>query len=272
MRADRGRWTAPALAGLVALGIAVQARAAGHYDAAAAMQQALRFHESFDDGRAVALLHELLHHGPPVDIAAKAHLYLGIIALDALRVADAREEFEQAIGIDPTLEPPLTSSPKVGALYRDVRRKLATGPEMRSRAAEPAPPSALPPALSPMPPPELTEPPPEPPSHLPAYVVGGVGLACLATGIVLGVVSNSEASQATSPGPGEYATVAEAAAQTASSERVAADVLFGVALVAGVTSVVLFFTEKAKAPTEPPPPAGTLVPTWNLAPFAAGHF
>jgi hypothetical protein len=123
-----------------------------------------------------------------------------------------------------------------------------------------------------MPPPELTEPPPEPPSHLPAYVVGGVGLACLATGIVLGVVSNSEASQATSPSPGEYATAAVAAAQTASSERVAADVLFGVALVAGVTSVVLFFTEKATAPAEPPPPPGAVVPTWNLAPFAAGHF
>ncbi len=261
---------APALAGLVALGIAVQARAVGHYDAAAAMQQALRFHDKFDDDRAVALLRELLHHGPPVDIAAKAHMYLGIIALDALRVAEAREEFEQAIGIDPTLEPPvLASSPKVSALYRDVRRKLAaSGPETRSTAVEAAPR----PALSPMPPLELTEPPPESPSHLPAYVVGSVGLACLATGIVLGVVSNSEASLATSPSPGEYATAAEAAAQTASSERVAADVLFGVALVAGVTSVVLFFTEKPKARAEPPPPSGVFVPKWNLVPFAAGHF
>jgi len=238
----------------------------------------MRLHDSLDDDRAQEVLRELLHHAPPADLAAKAHLYLGIIALDALKVDEARDEFQQAIGIDPTLEPPVNASPKTRALYLEARRKLAAAsPEPPASvvvvpAPSPPPPAPAPPPPAPAPTVAVAEAPPPAPSHVPAYVVGGVGVACLAAGIVLGVVSNGPAAQATSPSAGEYAATAEADAQTASEERVAADVLFGAALAAGVTSVVLFFTEKPAARTEPSVSPG-IAPVWGgAALFATGRF
>ena len=51
----------------------------------------------FEDERAAQLLHQLLAQAPSAEISSEAHLYLGLIAFDSLRMEAARTEFQQAL-------------------------------------------------------------------------------------------------------------------------------------------------------------------------------
>jgi hypothetical protein len=76
-------------------------------------------------------------------------------------------------------------------------------------------------------------------TRLASYIVAGVGVAALITGIVLGVSANADAAQAANKT--NTVSVAQAAAASANGKGVAANVLFGAGGASVVGGVVLFF-------------------------------
>ena len=88
----------------------------------------------------------------------------------------------------------------------------------------------------------------QPRKRVATWVVGGVAVAGLGTGIALGLMSSSATSAMRAPivSPATYPTTAERDAQVKNITTLAvgADVAYGVAAAAAVTAVVLFFVEK----------------------------
>jgi tetratricopeptide (TPR) repeat protein len=171
-----------------------------------------------DLARAIALfqnldaaLNKLLDRQPASQIAAKARIYLGLIALNALRTDDARSQFEQALAIDPTVELPRRVSPKTKTVFGQARRKVASDAQSQALApAAPAPSAPLAPATpqalvvpvptqGPAAAPEVTAPVEESHSHWPTWTLAGAAAVAAAFAIYGGVVVlnyNSEASSA----------------------------------------------------------------------------
>ncbi len=103
---------------------------------------AIRAANDLNDARARALFDELLASAPPDRIAAKAYLHLGIIDFNALDLTHARDELRRALELDPTIEIPPTTSPKIVITFEELRRKLAQ--TMRATGATaPAPAAAV---------------------------------------------------------------------------------------------------------------------------------
>ncbi len=118
--------------------------------AEAQLDSGIRAMNDFDDALAHRIFTRLLAGGPPVAIAAKAHLYLGILDFNGLDTARAREEFKRAVEIDPAVEPPITMGPKARLAFDEARRTISSEyatPETREPAAR-APPGAVAPEAS----------------------------------------------------------------------------------------------------------------------------
>ncbi|MHB1844229.1 MAG: hypothetical protein ACYCWW_05260 [Deltaproteobacteria bacterium] len=224
---------------------------------AALLARAVRLIGDLDDRRAALVLRQLLVRHPPAPIAAKAHVYLGLIELNALREPAALAEFQWALRTDPGVTLPFDASPKASPLFEKARpapKALArVQPASKADALAPAasaegtPPSALSsdhPEGAPRWPPEESSPaatdataPPVARSHAAAYVVGGLGLAALALGGILGLDSNgalASARSATDTG------ASQALAARAGSYGRDADVAFGAGGALVVASVLLF--------------------------------
>ncbi len=244
----------------------------------AALKKAIRFVARLEDDRAKTLLDELLRHAPPAAIAVRCHVYLGIIALNKLNASEARAEFKKAITIDPTAELPVTASPKARLVYGEAQKQLAdasqlpTAPEGEQAAPSTAPPSEPTQASSDAAPPAPAEvsaqPALKPANHVPAYVVGGVGVAALAGGIIFGVEANTTNSQAQAS---TSAAGLEAKGVQVGTDGLIADICYGVSLAAGVTAVALFFTEKPGTGEAPAAaPTAAIVPIPGGAVLSAG--
>lgn len=89
------------------------------------LEQGIAFFRSFDDGRAEEVFRRLLRTRLSRKDEAKVHLYLGLIALNALDSDLTIEEFRRAIVADPAVE-----------LMADAPRKARVAFEEASRAAE----------------------------------------------------------------------------------------------------------------------------------------
>jgi hypothetical protein len=253
----------------------------------ATLKQAIRLVSQLEDERAKAMLIKLLRHSPRASIAAQAHVYLGIIALNALETGLARSEFKKAIETDDTVELPLNAAPKARLLFGEAQGNMAqtAPPPEPAPAAEPAPPSVLvvpsepapeaaAPEAAPTPaalPAELAAPfPPKPANHLPAYIVGGVAVAALAGGIIFGVEANSTLAAAKL---NPVAAAAEAQGAQVGTYGLVADICYGVSAVAGVAAVILFFMEKPETSGDAaaaPAPAASLIPIPGGAVLSAG--
>lgn len=204
-----------------------------------ALDDAVHLFQSFEDAKAAVALRELLRRSPPQAIAAKAHIYLGMIALNASDEPGAKAEFEKAVATSVLVDMPPGQSPKAQILFAEARRSVAAAPL-------PAPSQGAPPAAEGTPPAALTVAETPAPSHVPAYVVGGIGIAALAAGGIFGYLQQQAQSSAVND-PG--AAAARNAGQPYAQDGITADVLFGVGGVALVTAIVLFFTEgSSKAP------------------------
>lgn len=192
---------------------------------------------NFDDDAAAAELRQLLATHPPAPVAAQAHLYLGLVAINQLRTDGAVKEFEEAIrrdlGIDlPPVVPPLAHRAFERArdvVLREVARQPAAPPIIVEAPA--APPLAV------------EKPAPRVRSRLPAWVLFGVGGGALAAGVVFGVLDSSAVSQGRNGGTGGLSVNQIASLQSqAQTDAVVADVCFGAAAAAAVVGTVLFFT------------------------------
>ncbi|MHB8418607.1 MAG: hypothetical protein ACYDCL_11055 [Myxococcales bacterium] len=163
------------------------------------LDRAIAAFESFRDDEAAALLREVLAQQPPGAVAAKAHLYLGLIALNAIDPDLTRAEFKLSLEANPAIELPTQVSPKAWLAFEEVRRSMTSQLANRGRLEIPAQAQsqAPPPANAPPPAPTTaTSPAPSSPtvekarggrSHLSSYVLGGVTLLCAAAAIYGGV-------------------------------------------------------------------------------------
>jgi hypothetical protein len=104
----------------------------------AKLQAAIAAANDLDDERARGLFNDLLAGKPPDPIAAQAHLYLGVLDYNALDKLHGDEELSRALELDPTLETPPKTSPKIALAFEELRRKLV----QKLRAAAPAPSSS----------------------------------------------------------------------------------------------------------------------------------
>ncbi len=213
---------------------------------AATLERGIEALNEFDDVRAATLFRNVLALHPSANLAAKAHYYLGLVELNSgNNVEGARTEFEASLRADPTFEPPLSASPKARLVMGQARARVAAEiqrGELEAPAGSQVPPSQ--PGTSPAAT-AVTE--GETPSHAPAYVVGGIAVAALGTGVIFGVLANSALSQAQSAA---YAVTAQQQLGTSGTDALVADVLFGVSGAAAVTAAILFFTEHSPGPVQ----------------------
>jgi tetratricopeptide (TPR) repeat protein len=242
------RWTAL---------LALLASSAAHAEVPPTMDQAVGFYEAMDDVRAAAAFEKILRGHPPGEVAAKAHLYLGVIAFNAFHPDQARAEFQKAIEANPAIDLPRSVSPKAAISFAEARRAVtrelevpdatpegtAAASSARGQPGRVAPPAATTATAQPS------------SGGIPAgsWWLGGFGLAALGAGTVLGVLSNGISSQDSYPKT-PYHTISFSAAQTAGDEALTADVLFcaGGALLLG--SVIWALTGSTPARASPSSP------------------
>jgi tetratricopeptide (TPR) repeat protein len=233
-------------------------------DSSAALAHAVELFNNLQSDQAGAEFHKLLHRHPKTSDAARAHLYLGILAFNALDIDAARDEFRQALLLNPAIELPFNSSPKVMVTLTQVRNSLgqegASAPSAPSGEAAAQPDATGPPSIllvpAPLVVPEAVQTATAPSRPVPAsfWVTLGIGGAAAIAGVVLGVVSQGPAASA--------AAAPDVASGTkllnqATTERIAADSCYGAAIVASVVAVVLLFT---RGSAETPPPAVAATP------------
>ncbi|HUB05838.1 MAG TPA: hypothetical protein VMB50_02495 [Myxococcales bacterium] len=152
------------------------------------LARAIALYENFEDAKATRLLHELLRHAPPRDVAGKAHLYLGLIAINRLDTDTALAEFKAALLIQPTLDLIRGASPKARLAFDEARRSLDR--QLQTEAAAPA--AAPPPAPQGLIDVTAETPPPAPPprvghSHALAITLGAIGLVAAGVGTYGGI-------------------------------------------------------------------------------------
>jgi tetratricopeptide (TPR) repeat protein len=193
------------------------------------VRQGIERYNNLDSDGAVKLLRQALARKLPSRLAAKAHLYLGLVRFDALDTDAARAEFRQAVAIDPAIEAPVEISPKIRYLFDQVRnRALAEPPSTAPQSAE-APPEAV------------TEPQLAAPrrSHALAYSLGAVGIAAagFATwGFVEVVDYNNLAAKAHVPGAVDSAQINSTSGQIWQPAAIVLTVVAGLGLAGAVAT------------------------------------
>jgi tetratricopeptide (TPR) repeat protein len=200
------------------------------------LARAIALFENFDDEGATAVLKPILAQQPPNRVAAKVHLYLGLIALNALRTDEARAELKQALVIDPTLELPPVASPKTKTVFGQVRQQVEAEAEaVPNKHSGPAPSTAV---STDKPPPEV-----EPGhSHWGSWTLGGIAVVAGAAAIYGGVevVAYNSLIAAATTSPRSYTS-----SQIASARSIAEVASPGWIVAAGVGAACLtaaFFT------------------------------
>lgn len=138
------------------------------------LKKAVALYNDLNDAAAAKELQALLRTELTDDVAGKAHVYLGLIAFNALHTTEARDQFKRALTLDPTLDLPVGVSPKARLAFAEARHQLQL--EMAKpveRAAGPPPAPAPAPTQSPKmtaspepPPPQNPNPSASPPAEL----------------------------------------------------------------------------------------------------------
>jgi hypothetical protein len=139
-----------------AMGLLLLSAPMARADTGADLQRAIRLFNNLDDEQAAQGFRKVLGESPTRTVAARAHLYLGLIAFNASSPEGAISEFKLALRSNPAIELPRMSSPKVRLLLSEVRNELAKDIQTESNKPEPLV----------MPPPVVQEPPPVPPDAL----------------------------------------------------------------------------------------------------------
>jgi hypothetical protein len=195
------------------------------------LAEAIELFKHLEDQRAAKMLTQFLTDQHSTSDAALAHVYLGLIRLNALDDRGCQEEFNTALTLDPALELPPKTSPKARPIFAEAQK------------AHPAP--APKPQLDVAPPPlvmvEDSKIAKAAPSRIPAYATGIGAVVVAGVGIVLGVLSNSDytsAVAATDLGQ------SNSFASRSGTEGLSADVCFTVAGVTAAAAVVLYLLER----------------------------
>src|ERR1700733_5523688 len=88
----------------------------------AELERGIHLFENFKDSEAAVVLRRVLSRSPPGSLAAKARLYLGLIAFNAIDPDEAKVQFRKALEANPAAELPQQASPKARLAFDQVRR------------------------------------------------------------------------------------------------------------------------------------------------------
>ncbi len=222
------------------------------------------YHELDYDSARVALLRAAQLRDP--HRRAEAYVYLGLI--DTVEGDDdaARQSFRQGLVLDPGLELPLGTSPKVARIFNRVKAEIVSNAQRVSPPPQPAEP--VPPQLEASPPPTENAPPrvqsaplravevnPAPaseataaapaPSHGGRWAAGAMfiaGLAAAATGIYFGAQEQAlESSFHQQPKTAYQSDVNKLYVTPANQAALVADILYSSGAVVGLTGLGLWF-------------------------------
>jgi hypothetical protein len=91
---------------------------------AAKLKAAIRAVNDLNDEQARTILNDLLATAPADPIAAQAYLYLGLTDFNALDVGHASEELRHALELDPTIDLPPLTSPKIALAFGEIRQQM----------------------------------------------------------------------------------------------------------------------------------------------------
>jgi hypothetical protein len=163
------------------------------------LSHAIELFDRGEDARARRELQKLAGKKLSTADAARVHIYLGLLRLNALDTDGTRAEFAKAVSIDPTIELPVDASPKAALVFKQARADADRSAAPQSPAApapEPVPAAAPAPAPEQIPTPvvvvDQSSAPATSSSHLASLVVGGVGLAsAIAGGVCLGLSAST---------------------------------------------------------------------------------
>jgi tetratricopeptide (TPR) repeat protein len=244
------------LVAAVALGAAGGAQAKNQH-----LDRGIKLLNDMEDAKALEELQQALAQpGNTPAEQVKIHIYLGITYFSLLKNEEAKKSFERALELDVTAELPESTSPKIRDFFaklKEERKRAASGVGQRpaTRPSEPVGP--------------VTPPPPPPPRrsiNWPAWIAAGVAVAAGAAGLALGLTSRSSADRAADLSL-PWAE-AEAEHDAARGRALGANICFGVAGAAAVTSTVLFIvgSRRGERPVASvvPLPAGAVVSVGNI--------
>ncbi len=252
-----GPWYTSGMRGQAAL-LAVLCSASAAHAASPDIRAGIEAFRNFDDTAASGIFHGLLRSRPQPADASRAHMYLGLIAMNEAKPWEAKDEFLQALRIDATLELPLDSSPKARVVFGQAQQQIS------KESLQPAPTAPLR-TESQAPQPVLVESAPSGSSRAPAWVLGGVAVAALATGTIFGVLASntlSSATQALDVG------TSQSLAHQSGTDAWVADVSWAAGGVLAVVSGILFFAE---GPSSAPSVSAAASPQ-GAALVVTGHF
>lgn len=185
---------------------------------------------------------------PELDTEQRARAYM-LIGVGRYSLADqpgARAAFREAFALSPSLTLPPLTSPKIGALFEQLRPPASRQPppEPIKQPAPLTPAPTQPTVASPTPLSSETSPAtsianrPFAQRALPWLLVAGVGVLAAATGAGFGVAANQTAASAQRT---RFASDVDLLNRRAQTWATTANVLFAVAGGAGVTGLLLMF-------------------------------
>jgi hypothetical protein len=166
---------------LVVLSVAA-APAAG--TAAQHFARGVAFFRAFDDAHAQTEFDAVLSADPPGEMSARARVYLGLIAFNAIRPDPAQQQFEAALLENPAVELPADASPKARMSFDEARQRVAR--RMAARQVQPgeAPEALVVPGWQGKPAPaEAVDAPPPSHSHALSITLGAIGLVAVGVGV-----------------------------------------------------------------------------------------
>ncbi|MHB8417178.1 MAG: hypothetical protein ACYDCL_03820 [Myxococcales bacterium] len=197
------------------------------------LSHAVAAFNDFHDAEAQVELTRLLQlHASGLE-AARAHIYLGLIALNALDSRLAKAEFERALAVEPTIEVPYQASPKARVVFNEAQREFAQQSGAPQATLSSPPPWTAPPQPAPREEVRRIE---RPRSKVPGLVLTALAAAVLGTGVGFGVWQGQTLHV-------QDVGQISAAQSQAATQGVVADVCFGVGGGLGVAALVVLLTE-----------------------------
>ena len=204
-----------------------------------------------EDAKAIKAFNQALEEpGLPVQEKASIYVYIGIAQFNQMKQAKAKAAFKKALETFPDVKLPGQTSPKIKGVFKEV--KAAIKPKV---APKPKP--------KPKPKPRPIKIPTEPKNdraalRWSAWGTLGVAVAAAGTGVAMAVLAKDAEEQAkdtrlTFP-------EAEKLHEKGQNRALLANIMFGVAGAAAVTSGVLFYFGYRKRPESAPRVTAAVVP------------
>jgi tetratricopeptide (TPR) repeat protein len=194
---------------------------------------------------AVASLKKAETEALTVEDRARTQLYLGLSYAELAKWRDAESAFRNALVLEPTIQIPVKTSPKIQKLFGDLQAQFSSA---RQAAQADAPRAAV--AEAPVPEPEraaveVSSSKAEPAALplRPLLLLGG-GVVAAGAGVAFGLASRSSSAAARDE-PIQIA--ASDHAGTAEAQAVAANVLFAAATTLAVAAVLDYLLPSSKA-------------------------